>query len=60
MRIIYDDLVEAGEVFIRCEYTIRKNMCHYCPFYDRCTMNEFELRHVFCGEIERRAVFDGD
>ena len=52
MRIIYDDIVELAEVAIRCEKTVSKGKCMWCPFYDRCQINEFENRHILCGEIE--------
>lgn len=53
MRIVYDDLAEFAEVRLRCENTRKKSMCKYCPFYDRCEVdNESEL-HVMCGEIEK-------
>ena len=36
MKIIYDDLDEFVEVVVRCDTTIKKGKCKYCPFYDRC------------------------
>jgi hypothetical protein len=53
MRIVYDDLAEFAEIRIRCENTRRKSMCQYCPFYDRCEVDENENLHVMCGEIEK-------
>lgn len=52
MRIIYDDLVEAAEVAIRCDKTARKAKCAWCPFFDRCMMDQFETRSILCGDIE--------
>lgn len=54
MKIKYDDLPEFAEVRLRCENTRKKEKCHYCPFYDRCLVNEDENLHVMCGEIEGR------
>ena len=42
MKIIYDDLGEFAEVRLRCENTRHKSMCKYCPFYDRCQIDENE------------------
>lgn len=53
MRIIYDDLNEFAEVVIRCTDTARKNMCDYCPFYDRCYISEKDSRHIMYAEIQR-------
>lgn len=52
MRIIYDDAAELAEVAIRCEKTANNGKCMWCPFYDRCKIDEFENRHIFCAEIE--------
>lgn len=52
MRIIYDDLVEAAEVIARCYATVKKGKCMWCPFYDRCMMDQLETRSVLCGDIE--------
>lgn len=51
MKIIYDDLTEFAEARLRCEYTRRKSMCHYCPFYDRCAVDEDENLHTMCCDI---------
>lgn len=56
MRIIYDDLIEAGRTMIRCENTVKKNMCRYCPFFDNCIMDDIETRQVYCGEIDRPTI----
>ena len=53
MQIVYDDLMEFAEVRIRCENTRRKLMCKYCPFYDRCLIDDLENLHVMCGEIKK-------
>ena len=53
MRIIYDDIVEFAEVMIRCVKTADKGKCMWCPFFDRCQIDQFDLRHVLCGEIEK-------
>ena len=52
MRIIYDDVAELAQVAIRCEKTAEKGKCMWCPFYDRCKIDEFENRHILCAEIE--------
>lgn len=52
MRIVYDDLNEFAEVLIRCADTVKKGKCSYCPFYDRCTIDDKENRHIMCGEID--------
>ena len=56
MRIIYDDLGEFAEVVIRCNDTVKKNKCGYCPFYDRCMcdIEDIDGRHIICGKIEER------
>lgn len=51
MFIRYDDLYEFTQVVLRCEETVKKGMCHYCPFFDRCDIADAENRHVQCGEI---------
>jgi hypothetical protein len=53
MRIVYDNMAEFAEVRIRCENTRKKSMCKYCPFYDRCVVDENENLHVMCCEIEK-------
>ena len=53
MRIIYDDMAEFAEVVTRCNETVKKGMCHYCPFYDRCDVADKESRHIMCGEIRK-------
>ena len=52
MRIIYDDLIEAAEVAIRCDMIASKNKCMWCPLCVRCMMDQFETRSVLCGDIE--------
>ena len=52
MQIIYDDLVEFAEVRLRCENTRDSGKCEYCPFYDRCKMDDDESLHVMCCDIE--------
>ena len=52
MRIIYDDVVELAEVAIRCEKTVNKGKCMWCPFYDRCQVDSLESRHILCAGIE--------
>jgi hypothetical protein len=52
MKIVYDDLFEFSEVAIRCNDTARKGKCSYCPFFDRCKIDEPENRHVQCGELD--------
>lgn len=51
MKIVYDDLAEFAEVRLRCEFTRKKLMCKYCPFYDRCLVNEDENLHTMCCDI---------
>ena len=52
MRITYDDLVEAAEVAIRCDMTVGKGNCVWCPLCDRCPADSLETRSVLCGDIE--------
>ena len=52
MRIIYDDAAELAEAAIRCEKTASKGKCMWCPFYDRCQVDEFENRHILCATVE--------
>ena len=51
MKIVYDDLAEFVEVRHRCHETRKKDMCHYCPFYDRCDICDVENLHTMCCEI---------
>ncbi len=51
MKIVYDDLAEFVEVRSRCSQTRRKGMCKYCPFYDRCQIDDVENLHTMCCEI---------
>ena len=51
MRITYDDLNEFSEIRIRCENTRKKSMCKYCPFYDRCDVDDNENLHTMCADI---------
>lgn len=52
MKIIYDDMYEFSQVVIRCNDTVRKNKCEYCPFFDRCDICDPENRHIQCGELD--------
>ena len=52
MKIIYDDMFEFSEIVIRCNDNVKKGRCSYCPFYDRCKIDEPEYRHIQCGEIQ--------
>lgn len=60
MRIIYDDVAELAEVAIRCEKTANKGKCMWCPFYDRCQIDEFENRPILCAEIEPTKLPKGE
>jgi MoaA/NifB/PqqE/SkfB family radical SAM enzyme len=51
MKITYDDLTEFAEIRLRCEYTRQRSMCKYCPFYDRCDVDDNENLHTMCCEI---------
>ena len=51
MKITYDDLFEFSEIIIRCNETARKGKCSYCPFFDRCQIDQPVNRHIQCGEI---------
>lgn len=53
MKIIYDDLVEFSKVVVRCTNTAEKGMCKYCPFYDRCQIDDLQNRHVQFGELAK-------
>ena len=59
MKITYDDMFEFSEIVIRCNDTVRKGKCSYCPFFDRCQINEPENRHIQCGEIDRQLMKGG-
>lgn len=58
MRIIYDDLAEFAEVRLRCEHTRNKLMCKYCPFFNRCEVDDDENLIVMCGEIRKGGEYD--
>ena len=51
MKIIYDDLAEFAEVRLRCENTREGEKCEYCPFSDRCQIDEDENLHTMCCDI---------
>lgn len=51
MKIVYDDLAEFTEVRLRCEQTRKKSMCKYCPFYDRCCVDDEENLHTMVCDI---------
>lgn len=51
MRITYENLSEFADVVVRCENTVRKGMCHYCPLYDNCD--------VIALRDERNTIKDG-
>lgn len=51
MKIVYDDLAEFTEVRLRCENTRKKSMCKYCPFSDRCEIDNEENLHTMCCEF---------
>ena len=51
MKIIYDDLTEFTEVRLRCEDARKKKMCKYCPFYNRCQIDDDENLHTMCCDI---------
>ena len=53
MRVIYDDVAELAEVAIRCEKTAEKGKCMWCPFFDRCQIDNLKDRHILCAEIEQ-------
>ena len=60
MKIIYDDMYEFSEAVIRCNDTARKGKCSYCPFFDRCQINQPEERHIQCGEIDQQLMKGGE
>ena len=60
MKIVYDDLFEFSEIVIRCNDTTRKGKCSYCPFFDRCRIDEPENRHTQCGELARPTEKGGE
>ena len=53
MKIIYDDLFEFSEIVIRCNDTASKRKCSYCPFFDRCIIDNPENRHIQFGELDQ-------
>ena len=59
MKITYDDMFEFSEIVTRCNDTVRKGKCSYCPFFDRCKIDEPENRHIQCGEIDRQLMKGG-
>lgn len=52
MKIVYDDLVEFAEIVLRCSNTVKNGRCMWCPFFDRCEVDDFATRHVMHGEVE--------
>ena len=52
MFITYDDLYEFSQAVIQCNTTVKENKCKYCPFFDRCQIDDEENRHIQCGEIK--------
>ena len=56
MRIIYDDLYEFSQAVIRCNDAAKASMCGWCPFYDRCQIDNEENRHIQCGELVKEKV----
>ena len=52
MKIVYDNLAEFAEIRLRCENTRKKLMCKYCPFYDRCAVDDNENLHTMFCEID--------
>ena len=60
MKIVYDDIAEIAEVAIRCWKTAKKGKCMWCPFYDKCKIDEFENRHILCAEIEQMNPLKGE
>lgn len=52
MKIIYDDLPEFAEVRLRCENTRKKARCEYCPFFDRCEINDDKYLRIMICEID--------
>ena len=59
MKITYDDMFEFSEIVIRCNDTVRKGKCSYCPFFDRCQIDRPDSRHIQFGEIDRRTMKGG-
>ena len=60
MKIIYDDLAEFVEVRFRCHKTREKGKCEYCPFYDRCRIDDVENLHTMCCDILDMKEGDGE
>ncbi len=52
MFITYDDLYEFSQAVIRCNKTRDKGKCMWCPFFDRCQIDDEENLHIQCGEIK--------
>ena len=53
MKIVYDDLPEFTEIRLRCENTRKISMCEYCPFFDRCQIDDKENLHIMCCEFAK-------
>ena len=51
MKIVYDDLAEFVEVRMRCSRTRENGKCGYCPFADRCQIDDVENLHTMCCDI---------
>lgn len=60
MRIIYDDMFEFSEIVIRCYDTVKRGKCSYCPFFDRCSKDIPEERHIQFGEINNATKKGGE
>lgn len=52
MKITYDDIYEFAEVRLRCEATRKDGRCKYCPFFDRCSIDDVESLHTMCCDIQ--------
>ena len=58
MYIVYDDLIEAGEVLRRCERTEKARKCRFCPLFLSCVPVDKSARIVFHGRTRAGEAAD--
>lgn len=50
--ITYDDLFEFSQIVVKCRNTREKNKCEWCPFFDRCQIDDEKNLLIQFGEIK--------